>query len=726
MALAATTLSATAAVPATALALLAPGRGLRGRPLRRRGQRPRAQGLQAARAQALRGHRRRVRQARQRRDARRRRRSRSRPTSTSCSRPPRPPTGSAPPRTASPRWSSRRSPSSTRRTPAATGTESSAATPFQFDLVDIDFSYNDAWYAVVPGAVEKEMKAATRVGGKNTLNVWTANIGDDLLGWATFPTKKLSTNDGVVILDESMPGGTAGKYAYGDTLTHEVGHWLALYHTFQGGCKRSGRPGRRHPGRGRTAVRLPDRGRHLHRARCGPDPQLHGLHAGLLHVPVHRWSGRSHERRLEPVPRRLTFHPTRHRTTRTPGQAAAWPGVRASGPGEGWGMIGGVMTFLGRGPGHDFVLLALPKTASTSLERTLSPYATEVVSSPPGRKHLPARGFVHTVAHDLAAQGHPRESYELVTMFREPIAWLESWWRYRARDDSRQSTADMTFEEFARHYLAGDDEAPIPERAGRRSSSTPRARWRSTGSSASSARTCGRRGSASGSVCRWSSSAATPRPPSGASSSPATREALEAHFAPEYDVWRRLADTGEWSGARGTRLAGLTACRLSRCSRRARCPRRRPRRSAGASRRCSSRGRCRAWTCSCAAATVGSRPSCTWTRWRSSTKFSVRPTKSTSRPNFGRAEVGDLRRADAGELLGAAHHELVEAGVAGGGAPHLVAVAHRAVLDVLRLAAGRAVAPVPRRDHRVPRDHPGPRVADEAEGPVVDRPAARA
>src|SRR5688572_14309395 len=121
-----------------------------------------------------------------------------------------------------------------------------------------------------------------------------------------------------------------------------------------------------------------------------------------------------------------------------------------------------VMTFLGRGPGRDFVLLALPKTASTSLERTLSPYATEVVSSPPARKHLPARGFVHTKAHELADQGHPRESYELVTMFREPIAWLESWWRYRAREDSRQSTADMTFEDFALRHLAGDGDAPVP------------------------------------------------------------------------------------------------------------------------------------------------------------------------------------------------------------------------------------------------------------------------
>jgi len=121
-----------------------------------------------------------------------------------------------------------------------TGTQASAATPFQFALQGIDFSYDDAWYGVVPGSIEKQMKAATRVGGKDTLNVWTANIGDDLLGWATFPTKRLSSNDGVVILDESMPGGTAGKYALGDTLTHEVGHWLALYHTFQGGCKGQG------------------------------------------------------------------------------------------------------------------------------------------------------------------------------------------------------------------------------------------------------------------------------------------------------------------------------------------------------------------------------------------------------------------------------------------------------------------------------------------------------
>jgi hypothetical protein len=215
-----------------------------------------------------------------------------------------------------------------------------------------------------------------------------------------------------------------------------------------------------------------------------------------------------------------------------------------------------VMTFLGLGPGRDFVLLALPKTASTSLERALSPHATEVVGAPPARKHLPARGFVHTKARELADEGHPRESYELVTMFREPIAWLESWWRYRAREDSRRSTAEMSFDEFARRYLAGDDDAPVPKGRPARfihaqgavavdrvfSVERPDV-WTAWFSE--------RVGSPLQFERRNASS--VERGELGAS----TREELAAHFAPEYAVWRRLDGTGEWSGARGTRLPGL-------------------------------------------------------------------------------------------------------------------------------------------------------------------------
>ncbi len=115
-----------------------------------------------------------------------------------------------------------------------------AATPFRFKLKDIDRTANDDWYdwsdPDVDPADDTEAKTALHRGTFEDLNVYVAGLGDNLLGYAYYPNDVPLWQDGLVVLNDSLPGGAAAPYNEGDTATHEIGHWLFLLHTFENGC----------------------------------------------------------------------------------------------------------------------------------------------------------------------------------------------------------------------------------------------------------------------------------------------------------------------------------------------------------------------------------------------------------------------------------------------------------------------------------------------------------
>jgi len=108
------------------------------------------------------------------------------------------------------------------------------------------------------------------------------------------------------------------------------------------------------------------------------------------------------------------------------------------------------------------VFLSMTKTASTSIEEALAGHFDVVMRNPPSLKHVSYTGFMRMYAPILKKKCQlPRRKYTVVCLFREPISWLESWYRYRSREQLKQGrrgrgeryTGHVTFTEFLEAYL---------------------------------------------------------------------------------------------------------------------------------------------------------------------------------------------------------------------------------------------------------------------------------
>ena len=120
-------------------------------------------------------------------------------------------------------------------------TVSAPDTGVRFTLAGSYEYRNNSWHTDKQSSTYRKQ---TRLGGANALNIWLVDF--QYLGIATFPWDYARNPgvDGIRVQYNSLPRTTnpapgyqpIANYDLGETGTHEVGHWLGLYHTFQGGC----------------------------------------------------------------------------------------------------------------------------------------------------------------------------------------------------------------------------------------------------------------------------------------------------------------------------------------------------------------------------------------------------------------------------------------------------------------------------------------------------------
>ena len=95
----------------------------------------------------------------------------------------------------------------------------------------------------------------------------------------------------------------------------------------------------------------------------------------------------------------------------------------------------------------------MPKTGTTALEGALAPYASIVVREPADLKHSSCSRYQRFLSPFVKTSDD--SAFEMMSIFRHPVDWLSSWFRYRCRDNlvgHPNSARGHSFDDFVLEY----------------------------------------------------------------------------------------------------------------------------------------------------------------------------------------------------------------------------------------------------------------------------------